>query len=76
LEPVTTAQQPDKGLTTTWLVRKGDTVIKACRETYGKCAPTKLNEVLASNPHIRSRGIIRPGDVIILPKKVAAMRLN
>ncbi len=60
-----------KGGTKKWLVRRGDTLIKVCRRTYGGCAPAKLKEIYAFNPTLNAQGAIRPGDVIVLPDKAA-----
>lgn len=51
-----------------WVVRDGDTVYKACRETYGSCDPQTLHEVIADNPRLARDATIYRGEVLLLPK--------
>jgi general secretion pathway protein A len=57
-----------------WLVRKGDSVIKACRATYGSCDERTLRAVLAHNPQIGPEAIIYEGDVLIMPETIGPLR--
>jgi phage tail protein X len=59
-----------------WFVRKGDTVYKACRVTYGQCDEQLLSAVIAYNPQIASHGVIRQGMVIIMPEHIEPVRSN
>jgi general secretion pathway protein A len=68
--------RPDPQPVWKWLVRKGDTVYKVCRVTYGVCDETALHAVFAYNPQIGPNGIIRQGEVIIMPERGAPVRSN
>jgi phage tail protein X len=68
--------RPDPQPVWQWFVRKGDTVDKACRVIYGWCDEQTLRAVFAYNPKIGSNGMIRPGDVIIMPERLAPLRSN
>jgi hypothetical protein len=57
-----------------WVVRKGDTVIKACRAAYGSCEKKTMLRLLRYNPQLDEKRGIKPGDVIFLPGKTAAVR--
>jgi general secretion pathway protein A len=57
-----------------WVVRTGDSVYKACLETYGSCDDRALRAVLADNPQIGSGEIIRSGDVLIMPESIGWLR--
>jgi general secretion pathway protein A len=52
-----------------WVVRDGDTLYKACRETYGSCDPQTLREVIADNPRLARDPNIYRGEVLLLPKR-------
>jgi hypothetical protein len=62
--------------TQVWLVRWGDTVIKACRLTYGVCDRQTLNNVFAYNARIGAKGLIRQGQVLVMPERVGAQQPN
>jgi phage tail protein X len=68
--------RPDPQPVPKWFVRKGDTVYKACRVTYGWCDEQALRAVFAYNPKIGSNGMIRQGEVIIMPERGAPVRSN
>jgi general secretion pathway protein A len=53
-----------------WPVRRGDTIIKACRVTYGVCDVEALRAVFAYNPKVGTDGLIRPGEIIMMPERV------
>jgi general secretion pathway protein A len=53
-----------------WFVRKGDSVYKACRVTYGQCDEQLLNAVIAYNPQIAANGAIKKGMVISMPEHI------
>ncbi|MGA2780065.1 MAG: AAA family ATPase [Steroidobacteraceae bacterium] len=57
-----------------WLVRKGDSVFKACLATYGSCDDETLRVVMANNPQIRSDGLIHKGEVIFMPASIGGLR--
>jgi general secretion pathway protein A len=59
-----------------WRVQKGDTVIKACRSTYGSCDESALRSIFTTNPRLDSKGIIRPGETILIPERDALVRPN
>lgn len=64
---VTRANAPRAARSRTWLVKRGDSLFKACLVTYGRCDRASLRAILASNPKLRSRQVLWPGDVIVLP---------
>ncbi|MGA2400021.1 MAG: AAA family ATPase [Steroidobacteraceae bacterium] len=55
-----------------WVVRDGDTLYKACRETYGSCDPRTLQELIANNPKLGRDATIYRGEVLLLPKHLSA----
>jgi general secretion pathway protein A len=57
-----------------WVVRTGDSVYKACLETYGSCDDRTLRAVLADNPQIGSGAMIRRGDILIMPESIGWLR--
>jgi general secretion pathway protein A len=57
-----------------WVVRAGDSVFRACLETYGSCDHRTLRAVLADNPQIGSGRTIREGDVLIMPESIGWLR--
>jgi general secretion pathway protein A len=59
-----------------WLVQHGDTLTRACLETYRRCDLAQLREIFAYNPKIDAKGTIRPGDVIVLPTQPDAPKPN
>jgi nucleoid-associated protein YgaU len=59
-----------------WLVQRGDTLTRACRETYGICDPAQLREIFAYNPKIDAKGTIRPGEIVVLPAQADAPKPN
>jgi general secretion pathway protein A len=72
----TTAPPGRRRTINTWQVRRGDSLFKVCLKTYGECAPAQLRQLFAFNPNVDSRGMIRPGDVIVLPDKAASSQPN
>jgi general secretion pathway protein A len=54
-----------------WVVAKGDTLQKACRETYGSCSQATMESIYASNPQLGGKSRLMPGDVIKLPPRPA-----
>jgi general secretion pathway protein A len=54
-----------------WVVAKGDTLQKACRETYGSCSQATMESIYASNPQLGGKSRLMPGDVIKLPPRRA-----
>jgi general secretion pathway protein A len=58
---------PQTNTEKTWLVQRGDTVLKICRMIYGSCSWTMLKSVLVINPNIGSNAEIHPGEVLRLP---------
>lgn len=59
-----------------WFVRRGDTLYKICQVAYGLCDAQALRRVFDYNPKIASNGMIRQGQVIIMPKHLEPVRLN
>jgi general secretion pathway protein A len=59
-----------------WFVRKGDTVYKACRMTYGFCDEQALRTVYAYNPQLKPDAMIRQGEFIIMPQHIEPVRPN
>jgi general secretion pathway protein A len=57
-----------------WVVRKGDSVYKACFETYGSCYDTTLRAVLADNPQFGSGAVIHEGDILTMPGSIGPLR--
>ncbi|HWZ62144.1 MAG TPA: AAA family ATPase [Steroidobacteraceae bacterium] len=57
-----------------WLVSRGDSVYKACLRTYGYCDKTMLHAVLADNPQLPASAVVYPGDVLVLPATIGALR--
>lgn len=51
-----------------WLVRKGDSVYKACLKTYHMCDYRTLRAVLADNPQIGADALIHQGEILIMPE--------
>jgi len=56
-----------------WLVHKGDSVYKACLETYGSCDRHTLRSVLADNPQVGADAMIYQGDVLIMPESIGVL---
>jgi general secretion pathway protein A len=59
-----------------WFVRRGDTVYKACRVTYGQCDKQALRALIAYNPQISINGVIRQGEVIVMPEHLESVQSN
>ncbi len=59
-----------------WLVRRGDSVYKACWATYRQCDEQTMRAVFASNPQISSNGLIHAGEIIIMPERVPRGQSN
>jgi hypothetical protein len=72
----TNPRDPQPWRTRQWFVRSGDTVTKACQVTYGVCDETALKAVFAYNPQIGPNGLIRQGQIIIMPERVGLARSN
>jgi general secretion pathway protein A len=53
-----------------WFVRRGDTIKKVCRITYGVCDEQTLRTILEYNPQIGSSRTLRKGMVIIMPDNI------
>jgi phage tail protein X len=53
-----------------WFVRRGDTIKKVCRITYGVCDEETLHTILEYNPQIGSNRALRKGMVIIMPEHI------
>lgn len=53
-----------------WLVRKGDSIYKACRAAYGQCDEQTLRAVYAYNPQLAPNAMIRQGMFIIMPEHI------
>jgi general secretion pathway protein A len=68
--PVTAGNPPIPSVALRWVVRRGDTVTKACRVIYGVCDTADLRAVFAYNPQIGSNGLIREGQSINMPERV------
>jgi len=66
----------DKQHALKWFVRKGDTVYKVCRATYGQCDEQALRAVFAYNPQIGSNALIRQGEIILMPERVRPNQSN
>jgi general secretion pathway protein A len=56
-----------------WVVRKGDSVYKACLETYGSCYDRTLRAVLADNPQFGSGALIHEGDILTMPESISTL---
>ncbi len=59
-----------------WVVRKGDTVYKACLATYGSCDWKALRRVIARNPAIGRDAKIYEGEVLFIPRQAGAATPN
>lgn len=59
-----------------WFVRRGDTITKACRITYGVCDDQILRMIIDYNPQIGPNGIIRQGMVIDMPEQTDPAKLQ
>ena len=57
-----------------WHVRKGDSVYKACLNTYGICDDRTLRAVLADNPQFGPGALIHQGDTLIMPESIGSLR--
>jgi general secretion pathway protein A len=57
-----------------WVIRKGDSVYKVCLATYGYCDESTLQAVLADNPQLAAPAVVYPGDVLVLPDTIGALR--
>jgi general secretion pathway protein A len=57
-----------------WHVRKGDSVYKACLNTYGICDDRTLRAVLADNPQFGPGALIHQGDTLIMPESIGPLR--
>lgn len=68
------AVAPNSPTSFRWVVRRGDSVYKACLETYGTCDDRTLRAVLAANPGIGSREIVHGGDVLKMPASIEWLR--
>ena len=55
-----------------WRVRRGDTLRKLCRATYGECDPDALRAIYASNPELQPNHSLRVGQVIVMPEQITA----
>ncbi|WP_447971645.1 AAA family ATPase [Nitrospira sp. M1] len=49
-------------------VKRGDTLDKLIRSTYGRSSPQHIRRVLEQNPHIRSAKWLFPGQTITFPR--------
>lgn len=57
-----------------WVIRRGDSVYKACLATYGSCDDATLQAVLANNPQLAAPAVVYPGEVLVLPATIGALR--
>jgi general secretion pathway protein A len=55
-----------------WRVRRGDTLAKLCRNTYGQCDPDAMQGIYDYNPELRSDHTLRVGQIIVMPERSAA----
>jgi len=60
----------------TWVVKRGDSIFKACLVTYGHCDSANLKAIFALNPQIRSHWMLWPGDKLVLPAPSEAAAAN
>ncbi|GJL64716.1 MAG: hypothetical protein NPIRA04_33700 [Nitrospirales bacterium] len=49
-------------------IKRGDTLEKLIRSTYGRSSPQHIRRVLEQNPHIRSAEWLFPGQTITFPR--------
>lgn len=68
--------RPDPRPVMIWVVRKGDSVYKACLKTYHPCDEQAMRAIFAYNPQIGPKARIRPGEVIVMPEPAGLVGQN
>lgn len=59
-----------------WIVRRGDSLYKACWATYRQCDDRAMRAVFATNPQINPSGLIHEGQTILMPEHDLPVRSN